>query len=665
MIVKKALLRFTVLVCAFSLCGCGNETNSSSETSVEETSDQYIDTLPESMSDGVILHAFTWKYNDIASSLNEIKDAGYRIVQTSPVTQPKSNGVKWEYFYQPLSYSISDDSPLGTKSDLENLCSEAHKLEISIIVDIVFNHMATTGLTDSEGFYEVDPQVEKYEPEIYQNRNTYFHRIKNPVGSGIVTQQYSGLPDIDTSNEYIQQRSLSLLKECIDVGVDGFRFDAAKHIETPDDPNYPSNFWPNTLGKAKEYYKEKTGNDLFAYGEILNDLEGGRSDYSIYSKYMKITDNGFCSSISNSIFGKRDGSIAATATYTKGNTPASSLITWFESHDTYLSSSSHYADKFVARAWAVIASRNDTNPLFFARPDASNSVGKIGNYSFESELIAVTNRFHNRFVCSKEYLNGDKDFYTCEKVLDDDYGALIIDINGKKEAEVELNNIPTGTYWDSLTGKMVTVNNGKANIEFDDSRICYLTKTKKSPRPSISLSKRNISFAGTLNVDISVTNAVSASYQINDGTSVAFNEKITIKLDKSFAIDSKINLKVTASNDDYSKEISTTYSLFELIDGGFNIVNLSKDLLNNYTIYYWAWGSTPGSWHNDYTFSGDVMLIDFSKTNFTSFLLAVFEKGHTITNINKWDESCLAQTPDILINDGFYDASSFTYSGGN
>ena len=59
-----------------------------------------------------------------------------------------------------------------------------------------------------------------------------------------------------------------------EFGFDGFRFDAAKHIETEKDKNYGSSFWSNTLGVAKDYYKEKTGNELFAYGEILNEVEG-------------------------------------------------------------------------------------------------------------------------------------------------------------------------------------------------------------------------------------------------------------------------------------------------------------------------------------------------------------------------------------------------------
>lgn len=106
------------------------------------------------------------------------------------------------------------------------------------------------------------------------------------------------MPDLDTSNPVIQEKCLNLLKECIDVGVDGFRFDAAKHIETPTDEKYASSFWDNTLEVAKSYYAEKNpGKELYAYGEILNDCGGGRN-VSSYTKYMDVTDNSFISEIS-------------------------------------------------------------------------------------------------------------------------------------------------------------------------------------------------------------------------------------------------------------------------------------------------------------------------------------------------------------------------------
>lgn len=634
---------------------------------VIETYDSYVDVLPTKMDDGVILHAFCWKYNDILETLPEIKDAGYRIIQTSPVTQPKKNGVKWDFFYQPVSYSISDKSPLGTKAELEKLCQEAHKLGISIIVDIVFNHMATTGNTDSDGFMEVDPEINEYEPYIYENRSVMFHRIKNPSGSGTVTMTYSGLPDLNTSNEYIQQRSYELLKECIDVGVDGFRFDAAKHIETPDDPNYSSDFWPNTLGEAKKYYKGKTGNDLFAYGEILNGLDGGRDDVSIYTKYMKITDNTYINGVKQGVFGQRDAKYIVDASYGK-KTSAENLITWVESHDTYVTDSSPLKDNFVARVWSVIAARRGTNPLFLARTNTNKDVAKIGSYSFDNELVAVSNRFHNRFVDAEEYQSNQKDFYVLERYSENDRGALVIDINGKGTGTVKFKNLVDGTYWDSITGSLVVIKGGKANFTFDSSRMCILTKTKKMPRPEILIEYYDgttqrgevTTFGKNLEVTLTVSNASGASYSINDGEPIPFENTIKVVIGDDIKGGETITLSVTASNTDYSKTRTRQYKKYELIDGYFNVLNLNPSYIEDYSIYYWAWGNnSKGQWFDNYKIENGVLLIVFSNTTFTGFLLATFPKDYKITDLTAWDNNVISQTSDITISEGFYDASAF------
>ena len=649
---KKTFFILTFLPFAFLSFACSSKP-------VEETFDSYEDVLPSDINDGVILHAFCWKYSDILSNLDSIVESGYRVVQTSPVTQPKKNGVKWDFFYQPVSYSISNDSPLGTKEELKELCTKAHEKGVSVIVDIVFNHMATTGEKDSDGFLVVDPEINNYEPYIYEHRNELFHRIKNPEGSGIVTMKYEGLPDIDTSNTYIQEKSYNLLKECIDVGVDGFRFDAAKHIETPEDPNYPSDFWPNTLGKAKEYYKEKNGKELFAYGEILNGLEGGRDNLSSYTKYMKITDNTYISGVQKGIISSKNGDIAAKAEYGK-NTDATNLITWAESHDTYLHSSSNYKDITMARLWAIIASRKGNNPLYFARPSSTTEVGKIGSYTFEQEMIAVSNRFHNRFYNATEIQSGDKNFYINEKISDSDNGALIVDINALNKGTVSLKNIPSGTYWDSLTGKKVVVNNHKAQIEFDDSHICILTKTKKTPRPQINFSSRNESFAGTKEITIEVKNATSCTYSINSETPVSFTDKVTFTIGNNVINDNEVIVDITAKNDNYSIARRSIYTKFKTVEGYFNVFNLHSSYISDYSLYYWAWsGKSTGKWLNEYKYENGVLLIDFSSTSYTGFLLAIFPKDYKVSNLNAWDNNVIKQTTDITISTGFYDAMNF------
>ena len=94
------------------------------------------------------------------------------------------------------------------------------------------------------------------------------------------------MPDLNTSNSYVQSRVLGLLEECIDLGVDGFRFAAAKHIELPSDTSSScaSDFWPTVINGIDDY----TDNDLYCYGEILN---SAGTDITNYTQYLDVTDN--------------------------------------------------------------------------------------------------------------------------------------------------------------------------------------------------------------------------------------------------------------------------------------------------------------------------------------------------------------------------------------
>ena len=185
-------------------------------------SDGYVDNMPAATVDGNIFHAFCWKYSDITANLASIAESSFKSIQISPVQQPKNGGATWWSFYQPLSFSIADNSSLGSKADLQELCTEADKYGISIIADIVFNHLANIDddHLESDGTPTVSPDVEAYEPEIYAKRNASgteatFHHNKNASGSGAITQYYAygNLPDLNTANPVVQARSLALLKE--------------------------------------------------------------------------------------------------------------------------------------------------------------------------------------------------------------------------------------------------------------------------------------------------------------------------------------------------------------------------------------------------------------------------------------------------------------------
>lgn len=656
------VLIFPLLACfAMGICSCTGK-----DAPIAEDPDGYVDVLPEN-NDGNILQAFNWKYSDIKDNLSGIANSGFKAVQTSPVQQPKNGGPMWYSFYQPVSFSIGTNSPLGTKAELQELCEEAEKYDIAIICDIVFNHTANIadGVLEEDGTPQVYPEVETYEPYIYQHRNDLenptFHHNKNATGSGAITQYYAygDLPDLNTANEYVQERCLSLLKECIDVGVDGFRFDAAKHIETPQDSQYASNFWPNVLGVAQTYYRTKTGKDLIAYGEILNGVDGGRTD-DMYTRYMKITDNTYISKIAAaSVSGKADKALEAE--YGKKTDP-SNLVTWVESHDTYVDSKSHVSNRKTARQYAIITSRKDTVGMYLARPTENADVASIGDYFFEDELVAVANRFHNRFVGFDEAQSANQNVYINERFKDNQRsGAMLVSLSGACEIELKLSHLADGVYYDQLSGQSVTVRKGKAKVTFDERGVVVLTQSKHELRPVMNISQRNISFAESLKITLESENATEAYYKINGGSRVDFSGKKEVTLGDVTDIDNMIHVDIYASNSEFSLERHLHFRKVTLVPGKFNIVNLNPSYLTNYKLYYWAWGGgSNGIWLDDFTYheSGNI-LIDFSTKSYTAFLLAIFPKGHVISNVNEWDSGLVKQTGDISTTATFFDASNF------
>ena len=641
-----------------------------------EMDDQYVDVLPESNVHGPILQAFNWTFNDVTKNLSAIKNAGFKIVQISPVQPPKNGGTTWWSYYQPLGFVIAEQTPLGTKEDLANLCEEANKQGIDIIADIVLNHLANTTDTakEADGTPVVHPSVELYEPIIYKNRNEdtdgngiTFHHGAPGAGSGSETQvyPYGNLPDLDTSNPHVQERCLQFLKDCIDIGLDGFRIDTAKHIETPDDTSFASDFWTNTLVVAKQYYSTLNNKDLYVYGEILGDPIG--RDISVYTKLMNVSEDNYNSKVRTALTNKNYSALLADNPYGKKVADNSSLVVWDESHDDVIDATNKLSpnapvDLTKIQKYAIIASNKDITPMFLARPTKDVDVGTVGNYLYESEEIAAINRFGNRYKNATQYLSDGNNMFVNEKIVSDtNQGALIVAKgNSNKTAEAILPHFNDGAYFDQNTGKKVIVYNHKATIEFNQRAIAILTKTKNCLRPTITSSSRGETFVGSLKVDLSTANTTSASYKINDGEETSFTNSTSLTLTEDNLKDGEIVLHVKASNDHFTIERSYVFNIVYLVEGYFNVLNFDASILDNKELYEWAWSSNAsGKWIQIHTYQDGRLLLDFSGTPYTSFLLAQFPKNYVITNLNAWDEKCEKQTTDIQISKEFFDAKGF------
>lgn len=599
------------LVMSSSVVGFSAVTTSNSEVAASSTVDFE---QPDNVQEGVILHCWNWSYNNIKKYLPQIAAAGYTAVQTSPVTQPKDyywegtaygnvgipdglggNDGNWWKSYQPVTEEICDNGHTwyGTKAEFKAMCDEAEKYGIKVIVDIVANHMGNIkgwkiGSVE-EVMGDISPQVGTFWNPDMLTDPSYWHIstswVHSSDGRFDVTQGNMGMPDLNTGDKKVQNMILNLLKECIDNGADGFRFDAAKHIETPkDDAAFASDFWDVVLDGATSYAKSTKNFTPYYYGEVLNRIDSNAAENYYLSK-MSVTDNSTGDNIRNSLkYGQVGGaSNSGYCGYAHGQ--GNKVVLWAESHDTYMGGGSSYDcnDSTINKAWAIVASRKDSTGLYFARPfysyerlnDDQNGydarkdpnqmakeirqtqMGEVGTLTWMDTCVAEVNRFRNHFVGQSESLgnSGDSLFYNVRG----NSGVVIVSTKGAGDVSVSLGGkMKDGTYTDQVSGNTFTVSGGtiKGTIGNGDG-IAVVYNTTSVPRSTIEAPRENFA-AESIDITVGLDNATKGTYSINGGAAVTYTKDTTFTIGAGDAIGTEYTVVLTAT--DGTNSTSSTYT---------------------------------------------------------------------------------------------------------
>ncbi len=450
---------------------------------------------------GAILHCFDWSFDEIREALPDIKAAGYAAVQTSPVQPPKDynaswndTGGNWWKLYQPLDFCVvgENGSWLGSKADLVALCDAAQAQGIYVIVDVVANHTAniTGGGYTVNGTYNVSDQVAERLQDPDGSKGLY-HTSENGTNDDsryTMTQYHLSMPDLNTGNRVVQDMVLDFLKECVDCGVDGFRFDAAKHIELPGDSGCGSDFWPYILSGVREY---AGANNLYIYGESLS---GSGSDAWVneFITYMGLTDSQAGNTARGAVVDQNAG-LLSVSDYTRGNSPKDYVI-WAESHDTYEDGgSTGVSSAKIVKTWGIVGARADSTALFLARPNERMGVAS-SDTSWKSPAVAAINAFKNHYDGKGEWLSYDQDAkitWIERGTSGGDAGVSIVKLDGAGWVDLEAHLMSDGVYKDSVTGNTFGVQNGRifGNVGPTGVAVVYETTTGELPTPPASTTR--------------------------------------------------------------------------------------------------------------------------------------------------------------------------------
>ncbi len=509
--------------------------------------------LVKDLKDGQILQAWNWSYSGIKNNMKKIAEQGFSAVQTTPIqtikesTRNKTMQGSWWVYYQPSNFYIDTNSQnaLGTKSDFKAMCDEAHKYGVKVVVDAVLNHMANKG----------DNTLSDTIPSDIRNDGSCWHSIyQNTQNWGsrwdITHNCMGGLPDLNTGNSKIQNYEIRFMKECIDCGVDGFRFDGAKHIEVPNDyEGASSNFWTNLLNTTTSYAKSTKGITPYYYGEILDATGGGQGIVNQYTNMMSITCNTVSNDIRNKVnSGDANGAKRTDFTYDDGSAPsAKRAVLWNESHDTYADNKSRgQSDTTMKKTWAIVGSRGEAQGMYLARPrNYNDSIGTASVTAWGDKEVAAVNHFKNYFVGQSEYLSASGSIVYNERGTS---GVVITNLGGSSASvSLKANKMASGTYTDEVTGNTFTVSGGQIKGQVGSTGIAVVYNPKpKGPSASVTPGSKSYK-TDTLTLTLNYENATSGQYSVDNGSFQSYTNGQQITIGAGKAYDTVTTVKVKAS----------------------------------------------------------------------------------------------------------------------
>lgn len=217
-------------------------------------------------------------FNGVTQKLDYVQELGANAIWFMPI-MPSPTYHK---------YDVTDYKAVhpdyGTMEDFKKLLDEAHKRDIKIVIDLIINH------TSNEHPWFLEAKSGRENPYrdyyIWAQKDTIADFLDKKVitlDSDNIRQWHDpgngedfyygffwgGMPDLNFDNPKVREEIYDIGRFWLtEVGVDGFRLDAAKHIFPDDRPLDNHEFW-------KEFRAEMTAikPDVYLVGEVYDKKE--------------------------------------------------------------------------------------------------------------------------------------------------------------------------------------------------------------------------------------------------------------------------------------------------------------------------------------------------------------------------------------------------------
>ena len=257
-------------------------------------------------------------------------------------------------------YDVTDyrsvDPAFGTADDLKELIALCHERGVKVILDLPINHTGRLNSLFAE-FCSAHAAGDTLSPAY----DRYSWRRPDDPARGAVWEPIPGsedyyecnfspdMPELNFDSEDVRNGLLDLARFWLDLGADGFRFDAAKYVYYGDNDR-SADFWKWYIGRLREIKP-----DIYTVAEVW-DIESVADRYIPASNCFDFTAAG------------QDGIIARTA---KGGN---------------VNDFTAYTARALGRLKAL---RADAMPVYFiANHDTDRAAGYLGAESADMRMAA-------------------------------------------------------------------------------------------------------------------------------------------------------------------------------------------------------------------------------------------------------------------------------------
>ena len=246
-------------------------------------------------------------FNGLTKKLDYLQDLGVNALWLMPITEsPSYHG------YDTVDY-CSVNTDYGTLDELKNLVDEAHKKDIKVVIDFVANHTSSNhiwfkkALRKDEKYrdyyvwadiFDSISKAGEWGQKVYQSKNSkdFYLAIF-----------WEGMPDLNFRNREVREDIKKAAEFWVDLGIDGFRLDASKHIDDNSEVTHlwwqefneyiksinPNFFlvgenWDSNINVIAPYFKDMDSSFNFAISEMIVKVVNGQSNQNIVEKILQM-----------------------------------------------------------------------------------------------------------------------------------------------------------------------------------------------------------------------------------------------------------------------------------------------------------------------------------------------------------------------------------------